>query len=189
MSDNIVNVRTLLGPNTNGDKTDLAFFWHTNMGQIRCSMQVLNTMLLLPPQSLSTLKTKSIMSKKHSNSKHSWNEEIDRSNTKKKTPVNYEIKVRRDLDMNMKLVSFCEDEEKLYLQSSYRHIYICMKASHVFCLPFWPPNWSFSYIGSHGHISSLVQKRRYFVMSTIKQTEIATVHDRKREWCSFLRLY
>ena len=98
-------------------------------------------------------------------------------------------KSRRDLDMNMKLVSFCEDEERLYLQSSYLHIYICMMASHVFCLPFWPPNWSFSYIGSHSHISSLVQKRRYFVMSTIKQTEIATVHDRKREWCSFLRLY
>ena len=93
MSDNIVNVGTLLGPNTKGDKTDSAFFWHTNMGQIRCSMQLLNTMLLLPPQSLSTLKTKSIMSKKHSNSKHTWNEEIDRSNTQEKTPVNYYIKV------------------------------------------------------------------------------------------------
>ena len=31
--------------------------------------------------------------KKHSNSKHTWNEEIDRSNTQEKKPINYYIKV------------------------------------------------------------------------------------------------
>ena len=143
-------------------------------------MQLLNIMLLLPPQSLSTLKTKSIMSKNTQIPNiHEMRKLI--GPTPKKNINKLRHKRRRDLDMNMKLVSFCKDEERLYLQSSYLHIYICMMASHVFCLPFWPPNWSFSYIGSHSHISSLVQKRRYFVMSTIKQTEIATVHDRKRE--------
>ena len=151
------------------------------MEQIRCSMQLLNTILLIAKY----IEEQVDNVKKHSNSKHTWNEEID----PRKKAYKLLHKSRRDLDMNMKLVSFCEDEERLYLQSSYLHIYICMMASHVFCLPFWPPNWSFSYIGSHSHISSLVQKRRYFVMSTIKQTEIATVHDRKGEWCSFLRLY
>ena len=77
--DNIVNVRTLLSPNTNGDKTDLAFFSDTQTGANMLQHATIEHNAVAATAIAKYIEDQvDNVKKKHSNSKHTWNEEIDR---------------------------------------------------------------------------------------------------------------